>query len=299
MRPMVWSTRAPLADVDELAPALARIRPRCVVLHTSPDPSDGPAVAKLRATLPGVRVWFSAPSNQLARSSPGAAAAKARRWSQVATDLGAEHLMFNCERPDWHARGDDERDRALSLTAGMFLEAAAQASPALELGITSHDCPRWHLSRRVWRAFLGRSSPVRRHGPQHYLATKGTVATVRRAQMRLRLSAEQWLELADDGDVRPEFVPLTGSAWLPMVQLHGAAVSAVCWLADQGTDALGWAAPTRVDAAGYAAAEALQRVEERAGAGPGAIGRFQASEGITADGQVGPLTLARLGVTLA
>ena len=65
---------------------------------------------------------------------------------------------------------------------------------------------------------------------------------------------------------------------------------------DRTDIARAWAIPTRHDAAGLLGLRAVLLCRARAGRSAGAVARWQASEGLVADGVVGPRTLAALGL---
>lgn len=289
--------------VDRHLNTLRAIRPDVVMLHTYPGEEDRPTIAKARAAIPGVRIWIQAPANTLAGGTETGAIARAVEWAKAAASLGVEALVLNGEmssgggRPGWDAKTPAEA-AAKGKRLRAILDAMAAVPGCPVLGWSSHDRIE-RLSRSVWRAALGPGSPVRLHLPQAYSAPPGRagVATRKGTVARLQAHAKSFAR-GVPADVRPELAQ-GGAGWVPYGQMHHHATDATCTLLDAAPLAALWTLSEdreSADAAGILAARADAELRRRAGHAPGRVARWQASEGLVADGVVGPMTLAALGV---
>lgn len=274
-----WGSGGIGRALDEALPALVSIRPDAVQIHTQPDASDAAAVARIARDLPDARVWIGAPADTLART-PATAPKRAAEWACMASQLGAEVLILNGEAAWKGAAPSLARD---------VIAAMREASPALILGWTSFDHPRWH--RLPWGAILG-AGGVDLHLPQVYAAPEDGVATRDGALARWESAARQWDAL---GDVLPAH-RLGGERCVPYVQAHHVSVSGTCALLDRAPLASTWALPARSDEAGVIALRADAIMRREAGHAPGRIARWQSAHGLTADGIVGRATLGAMGL---
>jgi hypothetical protein len=114
----------------------------------------------------------------------------------------------------------------------------------------------------------------------------------------------QWDGLAARGRVPDEVTPYA-FRWSPYYQGHGHAVGALVWGLCEAATARLWAYPSSWSPEGLKALRAARVIRAGVGACPGSddgawwpdvIERWQASQGLTADGIVGPRTLAMAGV---
>lgn len=274
-----WGSGGIGRALDEALPALVSIRPDAVQIHTQPDASDAAAVARIARDLPDARVWIGAPADTLART-PATASKRAAEWACMASQLGAEVLILNGEAA-WKG--------ASPALARDVIAAMREASPALILGWTSFDHPRWH--RLPWGAILG-AGGVDLHLPQVYAAPEDGIATRASALARWESAARQW---AAQGDVLPAH-RLGGERCVPYVQAHHVSVSGTCALLDRAPLASTWALPARSDEAGVIALRADAIMRREAGHAPGRIARWQSAHGLTADGIVGRATLGAMGL---
>lgn len=274
-----WGSGGIGRALDEALPVLVAIRPDVVQIHTQPDASDAAAVSRIAREMPDARVWIGAPADTLART-PATAPKRAAEWARIAAQLGAEVLILNGEAAWKGAAPSLARD---------VIAAMRSAAPALVLGWTSFDHPRWH--RLPWGAILG-AGGVDLHLPQVYAAPEDGVATRASALARWESAARQWDAL---GDVLPAH-RLGGERCVPYVQAHHVSVSGTCALLDRAPLASAWALPTRSDDAGVLALRADATMRREAGHAPGRIARWQAAHGLVADGILGPHSLAAMGL---
>lgn len=275
----VWGGDGIARALDGALSALHAIGPDVVQLHTRPDATDAAVIARVRAEIPGARVWIGAPADTLART-PATAAKRAAEWARMAAQLGAEVLVLNGEAA-WVG--------AAPSLAREVIVAMRESAPALTLGWTSFDHPRYH--RLPWGAILG-AGGVDLHLPQVYAAPTDGVATRVGALMRWESAARQW---AAQGDVLPAH-RLGGDRCVPYVQAHHVSVIGTCALLDRAPIASAWALPTRSDAAGVLALRADAIMRREAGHAPGRIARWQTAHGLVADGVVGARSLAAMGL---
>lgn len=288
---------------DRLAdalPLLAQIRPDVVLVHATP--TDRAYAAQLRATVPGVRLWYQVPANYLAAGDLAADVETVRGYVRGAIALGAEVLSLNGEgasapgRPGWAVREPSGRAAALAALAErattLLAAAADESAGRLALAWSSHDCPLWHPL--PWGALYGPASPVSVSLHQHYPADGDAPASRAACLSRLATSSAQWSRLGPSA-CRPELAPGGASAVL-YTQAHGLSVEGACALYDRSALAAAWALPTRHDPAGILALRADAELRRRVGHAPGRVARWQTLRGLTADGVVGARTLASLGI---
>lgn len=288
--------------VDRHLATLRAIRPDVVMLHTYPGPEDAPTIAKVRAAVPGVRIWIQAPANTLAGGSEANAIARAVEWAKAAAALGVEVLVLNGEmssggnRPGWDAKPGEAAAKGARLRAIFDAMAAVPGCPVL--GWSSHDRIE-RLSRSVWRAALGPGSPVLLHLPQTYSAppNRNGVSKRKATAARLRAHAKSF-GAGVPADVRADLVQ-GGPGWIPYGQMHHHETAATCILLDAAPLAALWTLSEdteSADPAGVLAARADAELRRRVGHESGRVARFQAGAGLKADGVVGPVTLRAMGL---
>lgn len=251
-----------------------------VCIHDPPSGDDRALADAVRAR--GMRLWYGWGVDPDATRSEAEAAQRTRDRAALARDRGAEVVELNGEAR-WRGMPGG---RATSL-----IDAARTAG--LPVSWTSFDHLGYHAL--PWAAILGPGG-VDRHAPQLYGAALGATPSGH-ASVRARIArAEgQMRALVGRGVVRPDLGP-GGSGYDAYGQLHGMTTAGAAVVLDRTTVARAWAIPTRHDAAGLLALRAVLLCRARAGRSAGAVARWQASAGLTADGVVGPRTLAALGV---
>ena len=251
----------------------------------------------------GLRLWVAWGANPHVRTArakgPAAALDVCARWSRAAAALGAEVLELNGERAgsnnpvDWviDAPGDAA---LLPGIAASLIATVRESAPGARVSWTSHDAPAWH--KLPWRAILGPGG-VDLHAPQLYAADTRSDAPEGHGAARARLAsaAAQWQSLIAAGDVRPELGP-GGSGWTAYGQIHSLTAAGVAVVLDSTDTSRAWALPTRSDDAGVLGLLALLTARRETGRSAGAIARYQAAHGLTADGVAGPVTLRAMGL---
>lgn len=278
---------------------IAKHQPPLVCLHAWPSPDQADDLRELRKVHAG-EVWFSPGANGLADDPLASLAKRAREWGKWARDNGITHVMPNIERPSkpglpgWVV--DDARARA-ALEAPLAALLDGLATEGVRVAITSHDWPGTHPLPN--NAYL--HPAVSLVAPQVYPATSTDPARfVSRVGAAGRLAATQsrW---RSHRYVRPDLLP-GSSSWAIYGQLWGHRPESVAWLADQAACYLGWALPLyphgRAQSAGLRGLEIALDLRRRYGDSAGAIRRAQTALGVVADGVLGPITAAALGVSL-
>jgi len=305
--PGIFITVGDCAPVQhDLAAALSilrAVRPDGVILHTYPGDEDRATVDALRAAVPGLRIWFQAPANNLAGGDERAAALRVASWVRHAADLGAEVLSLNGEgasragAPGWKPNQPMGVLQVAHRAEVVLHEAAEAAQGRIALAWSSHDRVASH--DLPWRAIYGARSPVTIALPQVYADPgDGSAAGLAGAQSRHDGTVRQWRAMIDAGTIRRDVGP-DGAGWCEYVQSHHHTVRAACWLLDRAALAATWtvrADGLLCDAAGVKALRADAELRRRVGHAPGRVARFQASAGLAADGIVGDATLAALGI---
>ena len=290
-------------DVHEALRVLRLVKPGIAMIHTVPGPEDLPTIGQIRASIPGIRLWIQTPANRLASGTTEQACALASRWVKFAVDLGAEVLSFNGEgasalgrsgwKPGQPLNSTDVAKRAKDVLAA----AASQANGKIQLAWSSHDHPLSH--NLPWGSIFGAQSPVVASLPQVYIDPEnGSRGSLASAKARFAAVKTQHDALVHRGTIREAFAP-AGEGFICYAQSHHAETAATCWLLDQSALAATWTVRrdgALCDDAGLLALRADAEMRRRMGHAPGKIVRFQASNGLTPDGIVGPATLRALGL---
>jgi len=271
-----------------------------VTLHTAADASDVASAALVRQINPSARVWLAIPGNYLSRldltKGRDAAVAEVRRCARIALAMGAEVFELNGEGAsdgqtvgDWTAGGADdiEATRLASLAAALLDAARAELGTRCALAWTSHDMPSFRLP---WAAILSR---VDLHSPQHYPAQVGRLVAQRELESRIARSLGRWEAACERSSVPVDAIPY-GAKWAPYYQGWGHQVGALVWGLCEAPVARLWACPGSWSPEAVEALTLARRL--RAEVGP-SVERWQMAHGLTADGVVGPRTLASLGAS--
>lgn len=303
----LYPTGSMASTVAAARPMLERLRARAadgdlaVCVHDPVNGDERPLLNLVRGL--GLRLWSAWGANPLVRVARqrgiAAAAGQAERWAMGAAAVGAEVIEPNGERVgkdspnDWviDAPGDAE---LLPRLAREVIAACRRGAPGAAVSWTSHDIPRYH--RLPWRDILGVGG-VDLHAPQVYAANPSTERpeTHHDARRRMTSHGTDMARLVAAGDCRPELAP-GGSRWTPYGQVHSLTTAGAAIVLDAAETVRAWALPTRVDEAGLRALEAVLVCRAQSGRSAGAVARWQASVGLTADGIVGPATLRVMGL---
>lgn len=268
-----------------------------VTLHTSADASDVQSAALVRAINRDARVWLAIPGNYLSRldiaKGRDAAVAEVRRCARIALAMGAEVFEINGEGAsdgfaigDWTAAHVDEIEatRLASLAAALLDAARAELGDRCALAWTSHDMPGFRLP---WAPILSR---VDLHSPQHYPAQPGRLVAQRELESRIARSLGRWEAACERSDIPVDVIPY-GARWAPYLQGWGHTVGALVWGLCEAPVTRLWACPGSWSPEAVEALTLARRL--RAEVGP-SVERWQMAHGLTADGVVGPRTLALL-----
>lgn len=268
-----------------------------VTLHTAADASDVQSAALVRAINPAARVWLAIPGNYLSRidlsRGRDAAVAEVRRCARVALAMGAELFEINGEGAsdgqtigDWTAAHVDEIEatRLASLAAALLDGARAELGDRCALSWTSHDMPSFRLP---WAPILSR---VDIHSPQHYPAQTGRLVAQRELEARIARSLGRWEAACERSQIPTDAIPY-GARWAPYLQGWGHQAGALVWGLCEAPVTRLWACPGSWSPEAVEALTLARRL--RAEVGP-SVERWQLAHGLTADGVVGPRTLATL-----
>lgn len=256
-----------------------------VCIHDPPSDDDDRLAALIRGA--GYRLWYGWGIDPDAKRSVRDAAAITRRRARLAADRGAEAVELNGERA-WKARG-------LEVHAAEMIAAARDGAPELAVGFSTFDGPQSH-ELPADDVIFG-ASGVDYSAPQVYAADPGTPALEdhRDARRRWDRSVRQHEEMVRRGVYRADLVP-GRERCLPYAQVHGCTPACVAWLLDRADTSRAWALPTRCDEEGLRGIEAVLLARRETGRRAGAIARWQAAHGLTADGIAGPVTLGAMGL---
>lgn len=258
-----------------------------VAIHDPPSDDDAALSRDVRAA--GLRLIYGWGTDPDARRTVRDAAATTRRRARLAADRGAEAVELNGEAA-WKAPG-------LSAHAREMLGAAREGAPGLPVAWSYFDGPDSHeMEPETGRSIFGPGG-VDYSAPQVYASDPGApgLEDHRDARRRWDRAVAQHEAMVRRGIYRPELVP-GREACAVYAQLHGCTAGCVAWLLDRGHVGRAWAIPTRSDAEGLRGVAAVLIARREHGTAAGAIARWQAARGLTADGVVGPLTLAAMGI---
>jgi len=251
-----------------------------VCIHDPPSGDDRALADAVCAR--GLRLWYGWGVDPDAARAEADAAQRTRDRAALARDRGAEVVELNGEAR-WRGMPSG---RATSL-----IDAARTAG--LPVSWTSFDHLGYHAL--PWSAILGPGG-VDRHAPQLYGASPGATPSGHTSvRARIAKAEGQMRAFVGRGVVRPELGP-GGDGYDAYGQLHGMTPAGAAVVFDRTDIARAWAIPTRHDAAGLLGLRAVLMCRARAGRSGGAVARWQASVGLTADGVVGPVTLRALGL---
>lgn len=256
-----------------------------VAIHDPPSDDDAALSRDVRAA--GLRLIYGWGTDPDARRTVRDAAATTRRRARLAADRGAEAVELNGEKA-WKAEG-------LSAHAREMLGAAREGAPGLPVGWSYFDGPDSHEMPAA--SVIYGPGGVDYSAPQVYASDPGApgLEDHRDARRRWDRAVTQHEAMVRRGVYRPELVP-GREACAVYAQLHGCTAGCVAWLLDRGHVGRGWAIPTRSDAEGLRGVAAVLIARREHGTAAGAIARWQAARGLTADGVPGKLTLAAMGL---
>lgn len=255
-----------------------------VCIHDPPSDDERRLVDAVRAA--GWRLWYAWGVDPDVRRPVRDAAATTRRRARLAADRGAEVVELNGEAA-W-------RHHDCAPLARTLIEACREGAPGLPVSWTSFDHVLWH--DLPWGAILG-AGGVDLHAPQIYGADPGTPGAEghQSVRARMRRAGDQLASLVRRDVARAELAP-GGAGWTPYGQVHGMTTAGAAIVLDAADTVRAWALPTRCDEAGLRALEAVLTARRECGRSAGAIARWQAARGLTADGVAGPMTLGAMGL---
>lgn len=256
-----------------------------VAIHDPPSDDDAALSRDVRAA--GLRLIYGWGVDPDTKRSVRDAAAITRRRARLAMDRGAEALEPNGEKA-YKAPG-------LEVLCREILAACRDGAPGLPVGWSTFDGPDSHELPAA-RVIFGPGG-VDYSAPQIYAEDPGApgLEDHRDARRRWDRAVTQHEAMVRRGIYRPELVP-GREACAVYAQLHGCTAGCVAWLLDRGHVGRGWAIPTRSDAEGLRGVAAVLIARREHGTAAGAIARWQAARGLTADGVAGPMTLGAMGL---
>lgn len=272
-----------------------------VCLHTAADKTDVQTAEAVRQMNPEARVWLGIPANYLSRmdlfQSRKRVLEECDRVASIALDAGVEVLELNGEGSsdgkvvgDWIGPMGDaaEAARLEELGKAVTERLKSKLQGKVAIGWTSHDGTGFRIPRKLLQG-------VDLHSPQHYPAYENHVVTQRELDRRIQWSKGQWDHLAARGIVDGSVCPY-GSRWSPYLQGWGHSIGALVWGLCEAPTARLWACPGSWSPNALPALRAARKIREKYGYGPNAIELFQKDVRLSADGIVGPMTLAALGL---
>lgn len=272
-----------------------------VCLHTAADKTDVQTAETVRQMNPEARVWLGIPANYLSRmdlfQSRKRVLEECDRVASIALDAGVEVLELNGEGSsdgkvvgDWISPMGDaaEAARLEELGRAVTERLKSKLQGKVAIGWTSHDGTGFRIPRKLLQG-------VDLHSPQHYPAYENHVVTQRELDRRIQWSRGQWDHLAARGIVDGSVCPY-GTRWSPYLQGWGHSVGALVWGLCEAPTARLWACPGSWSPNALPALRAARKIREKYGYGPNAIELFQKDVRLSADGIVGPMTLAALGL---
>lgn len=281
---------------------LALARPEVVQLHTAPNGIKAHFVtmaAKVRAELPGVRLWMGVGVDGWARNVADGSMTvtqvveKFMESARIASDNGVELVKWNGEEAYKNARVKR------SGLARAIVDTCKDRFPWTVQGFTSYDHPTYHAID--WKGFVGPGSPVAMAFAQVYAG--GTVDLVKPHRVALparKASAlKSWATAVGRGEIEADVVPDVDAQdldWMPYQQSHGVAASDAINLACAYSHVAWWALPTRTDKNGRDAIIGSCRLRQLGYTGATAVADFQRATGLKVDGIAGPITLGALAV---
>lgn len=292
---------------------LQRTRPDIVILHGPPSgllsTHFAPLVAQVRAALPGVRIWVGIGGDGWAAQWRAGKCSDAQVVTPLvaafaaAQAVGAEAVVPDLEAA-WKsskkgASVPDVKTRAqLEALARRVMVEGGAAAPDAVIALCSYDIPDLHKAFPLAACVVG--TPVSVFAYMAYAAD----STPDAGELLRRVAwAQREQEKAEGMGLLPDDVTGTDVPGdvdrVPIVQLHQLAMHDLVTVLAEFPLVMAWAAPLivdggRADPSGVLALEAALYLRREVGGGPGAIARFQARAGLTADGIVGPKTLAKL-----
>lgn len=256
-----------------------------VCIHDPPSDDDNRLAGAIRGR--GLRLWYGWGVDPDTKRPVREAAATTRRRARLAAERGAEAIELNGEKA-YKAPGLDALCREL-------VQACRDGAPGLPVGWSYFDGPETHPMPGAKEVFG--SGGVDYNAPQVYAEDPGApgLEDHHDARRRWDRAVRQHEAMVRRGIYRPELVP-GAAACATYAQLHGCTPACVAWLLDRALVGRAWALPTRCDEEGLRGVEAVLLARRETGRSAGAIARWQAAHGLTADGIAGPLTLAAMGL---
>jgi hypothetical protein len=283
----IWSGKGIKRSFADAEATILRVKPQALELHSGWDDlsTHATALASMANQLvPGIQITLGLTGDVGLRQakagtlSPEQLLDKRLKVCRAARAAGAYGVTWNCE-PAWKSKvpGFTEAD------ARLLVQTTKAQFPELVQAHTSYDCPTLHSSY-CWAGW--HDCDV--HKPQIYWAFRDVEEPRGTGAKRLALHRKHW-----DAAVRKGWLP-SGTV-IPYLQVHHCNTMDLCSVANDYSGVSAWAVPSRMTESGIVAMAALAEIDRRGFRGPGRVQAFQRSAGLTADGLVGPRTLAALG----